>query len=264
MPPATDPEPPTSGARRRTGRALFGHRPTPWSLVVPVVALVAGLLFATSFQTARGTDLRSAGQDLPGLIRAENRQVQTKAEHLRQLQLQVDGLTAAAAPGSAEVRILTDTAGALAAPVGAGAVHGPAVTVTLDDAHRSADSLPKPYGPDDIVVHQQDVQGVANALWAGGAEAMMIQDQRVIATSAVRCVGNTLILQGRVYSPPYVISAIGPTGDMGTALAADPQVKIYREWVDAVGLTYDVRVVGEARFPAYAGPVSQGTAVVSR
>ena len=50
---------------------------------------------------------------------------------------------------------------------------------------------------------------MVNALWSGGAEAMQIMDQRVIATSAVRCVGNTLILQGRVYSPPYTITAIG-------------------------------------------------------
>ena len=55
---------------------------------------------------------------------------------------------------------------------------------------------------------------MVNALWQGGAEAMMLQDQRVISTSAVRCVGNTLILQGRVYSPPYVITAIGDRGAM--------------------------------------------------
>ena len=41
----------------------------------------------------------------------------------------------------------------------------------------------------------------------------MIQDQRIIATSAVQCVGNTLLLQGRVYSPPYVIKAIGDPDD---------------------------------------------------
>ena len=94
--------------------------------------------------------------------------------------------------------------------------------VSLDDAHRSAASLPEALGPDDIVVHQQDVQGVVNALWAGGAEAMMIQDQRVIATSAVRCVGNTLFLQGRVYSPPYVIKAIGDTTSIKAALDRRP------------------------------------------
>ena len=69
--------------------------------------------------------------------------------------------------------------------------------MTLDDAPRRA-SLPGTAKPDDLVVHQQDVQAVVNALWHGGAEAMHAQDQRVISTSAVRCVGNTLILQGRV------------------------------------------------------------------
>ena len=84
-------------------------------------------------------------------------------------------------------------------------------------------ACPKPYGPDDVVVHQQDVQGVVNALWAGGAEAMQIMDQRVISTSAVRCVGNTLILQGRVYSPPYDIKAIGnPDGSLKAARPRPP------------------------------------------
>ena len=71
------------------------------------------------------------------------------------------------------------------------------------DAKIPADQLPEGVGVDDIVVHQQDVQAVVNALWSGGAEAMMVMDQRLISTSAVRCVGNTLILQGRVYSPPF-------------------------------------------------------------
>ena len=91
--------------------------------------------------------------------------------------------------------------------------------MTLADAPRSADRvLPEDASPDDLVVHQQDVQAVVNALWPGGAEAMQIMDQRVITTSAVRCVGNTLILQGRVYSPPFQITAIG-----------DPQ-RLPRRW----------------------------------
>ena len=130
------------------------------------------------------------------------------------------------------------------------------MTVSLDDAHRSAASLPKPYGPDDIVVHQQDVQGVVNALWAGGAEAMMIQDQRVISTSAVQCVGNTLLLQGRVYSPPYVITAIGDADRLRASLDRDPSVQIYREWVDAVGLGWDVRQADAVELPAYTGTIA--------
>ena len=50
---------------------------------------------------------------------------------------------------------------------------------------------------------------MVNALWSGGAEAMTIQGQRVISTTAVKCVGNTVVLHGIPYAPPYVISAIG-------------------------------------------------------
>jgi uncharacterized protein YlxW (UPF0749 family) len=103
------------------------------------------------------------------------------------------------------------------------------------------------------VVHQQDVQSVVNALWAGGAEAMMLQDQRVISTSAVRCVGNTLLLQGRVYSPPYVITAVGDVKGMRQKLDADPSVTIYRQYADLLGLRYDVEDQARLTLPAYAG-----------
>ncbi len=94
---------------------------------------------------------------------------------------------------------------------------------------------------------------MVNALWAGGAEAMMLQDQRVISTSAVRCVGNTLLLQGRVYSPPYVITAVGDVKRMRQKLDADPSVTIYRQYADLLGLRYDVEDKARLTLPAYAG-----------
>ena len=236
---------PANPLRRRT-----------WGWVVPLVAGLAGVLFATSYATAHGTELRSVGRDLPGLIADQSRDAETKATEVARLQAEVDRLSAAAAPGDATVKGLREQTAALAPLVGTQPVRGPAVTVSLDDAHRSAASLPKPYGPDDIVVHQQDVQGVVNALWTGGAEAMMIQDQRVISTSAVQCVGNTLLLQGRVYSPPYVITAIGDPDRLRAALDRDRSVQIYREWVDAVGLGWDVRRSDDIELPGYGGSVT--------
>ena len=70
---------------------------------------------------------------------------------------------------------------------------------------------------------------MVNALWAGGAEAMVIMDIRVISTSAVRCVGNTLLLHGRVFSPPFEIKAIGDPGRLRAALDADAGVRAFRE-----------------------------------
>lgn len=134
----------------------------------------------------------------------------------------------------------------------------------MTDAKSVPDVLPEGFSVDDYVVHQQDVQAVVNALWEGGAEAMMLMDQRVISTSAVRCVGNTLILQGRVYSPPYVITAIGDQSALTAALEASPTVGIYLQWVQAAGLGYDVKTVQEATFPAYAGSINLQDARAAR
>jgi uncharacterized protein YlxW (UPF0749 family) len=228
-----------------------------WSAVVPVVAIGAGLLFATSAQTSGGTDLRSSGRsDLVDVVREQDRSVRERAVAVQKLQGEVDALTARAAPGSAEVARLRAQAAKLAATAGAQAVTGPALVVTLNDSKLPPASLPDGMPADDLVVHQQDVQNVVNAMWAGGAEAMMLQDQRVISTSAVRCVGNTLLLQGRVYSPPYVITAIGDVAGMRASLEESKEVNTYREYVAEVGLGYDVKGSDKSTLPAYAGSLS--------
>ena len=237
-------------------RGFFGvpKKLARWAAVVPLVAAGAGLLFATSAQTSQGTDLRSSGRsDMVDVVRAKDRAVRVRAAAVQRLQGEVDALTARAAPGDVTVARLRAQATKLAPVVGTQAVTGPGLSVTLDDAKRTAASLPKDFTADDIVVHQQDVQSVVNALWAGGAEAMMLQDQRVISTSAVRCVGNTLILQGRVYSPPYTIQAIGDRTAMRAALDASEQVTIYRQYAKLLGLGYDVKSKDPLAIPAYAG-----------
>ena len=105
------------------------------------------------------------------------------------------------------------------------------------------------------MVHQQDVQAVVNALWAGGAEAMTLMGQRVISTSAVRCVGNTVVLHGQVYGPPFVVTAIGDQDRMRTALDLEPGVELFQRYVERFGLGYAVTAQDEVRLPAYEGPL---------
>ena len=219
---------------------------------VALVLVAGGLLFATSAETAHGTQLRPDRPDLVALIRSESTRVEERAGQVQTLRDRVDADTRAAAVGNAGIARLQHAAEGLGAAAGLEPVTGPGLVVTLNDAPRNG-PMPPGVKPDDLVVHQQDVQAVVNALWVGGAEAMMLQDQRVISTSAVRCVGNTLILQGRVYSPPFVITAIGDTARMRAALAASPEVQIYREYVDVLGLGWSVRSDRRLSMPGYAG-----------
>jgi uncharacterized protein YlxW (UPF0749 family) len=242
---------------RRAGSGLLPRwrRPTAWSTLVPVVALLTGLLLTTSARTAQGTELRDdRTPQLSSLIADRKRQIDQLDKQESTLRDDINAKTDAVAGSDANTARQQSRANGEKAGAGLGAVHGPGLTVRLNDAPKRADgSLPPGAQPDDVVVHQQDVQAVVNALWQGGAEAMTIMGVRVISTSAVRCVGNTLLLNGRVYSPAFEITAIGDPGQLQAALDASSGVRIFKEAADAFGLRYGVSVRPDVTLPGYGG-----------
>lgn len=231
----------------------MGERATVWRWAVPFVGVLAGLLFVTTATTAQGTDLRGERlTELGDLIRLEQDRLEVRTQAVDDLRAQVNGLAAAA--DDPETVELARKVALLEPVVGLRPARGPGLTVTLTDAPVPPEGIPDGYGPDDYVVHQQDVQAVVNALWAGGAEAIAVMDQRLVTTGAVRCVGNTLILHGRVYAPPYTVTAVGPVDQMQRALDDDATVGAYRVWTDLVGLGYDVDRERSLSVAAYSGP----------
>lgn len=230
------------------------QRPRPsargWGpLGVGAVLAVAAVLFAANARMAGGVDARQP-QDLAGLLQAEETRVDELREELHELRAEVARLTdAVGADLPASDAALLD---ATALDAGRHAVTGPGVVVRLWDAP-AAPNLPSWVTNDDLVVHQQDLEAVINALWAGGAEAMTLQGERVIATSAFRCVGNVLRLHGRLYSPPYEVQAIGDPQALLAALEESPQVQTYLAYADRLGLGWDADDADSLTLPEYAG-----------
>jgi uncharacterized protein YlxW (UPF0749 family) len=134
------------------------------------------------------------------------------------------------------------------AQLGLVAVEGPGLTVSLDDS--PLDESPSG-NLNDLVVHSQDIQAVANALWAAGAEALAVSGQRVVPTSALLCVGNTLLINGTVHSPPYRFVAIGE--GLKDRLLADPLVERLRGDAERFALGFEVNETDNVRVPAYRG-----------
>jgi uncharacterized protein YlxW (UPF0749 family) len=224
---------------------------------VPVVALLAGLLFATSGRTAQGMDLR-AGEitELSELIDQRDAVITEQADQLGELQRQVERLTGQAASRYGDVAAAQSAGEAGAMSAALVPLTGPGVVITLDDAPTRPDgSLPVNARPDDLVIHQSDVQAVVNAVWAAAADGVAIMDVRLVATSAVRCVGNTLLLEGRPYSPPFVVTAIADPAAVRAQLAASPQVAVFQQAVEDYGLTFTVRERPVVELPAYDGPL---------
>ncbi|WP_308119085.1 DUF881 domain-containing protein [Streptomyces sp. JJ38] len=222
------------------------------------VFALAGLLFWVSFETSQGIDLRSDDPmlRLPDLIAERSRENGKLESSTAELREEVKALTEERDEGRspAERRAAEE----LEAAAEAKEVSGEGLTVTLTDAPADATARvpgwPEPE-PDFLVIHQQDLQAVVNALWAGGAEGIQVMDQRLISTSAVRCVGNTLILQGRLYSPPYEVTAVGDPDKLRAALDRAPAISAYKEYVKAYGLGWDVEEHDETTLPGYSGTV---------
>lgn len=232
----------------------FRARITSRHTVTFLIATCAGLLFVSSGVTAAGTNLRTGGvENLRELVIERANQTSQVASQADTLQTEVGKLTAKfVAPA------LTAQIAALETQTGQTGVTGSGLTVTLNDAPRDPNFLlPDNVSPDDLVVHQQDVQSVVNAFWRGGATAVQVMDQRLITTSAIRCVGNTLLLQGKVYSPPFTISAIGNIADLESALYTEPGVVTYRQYVDQMNLGWNVKIRNTMYIPAWQGSLPQ-------
>ncbi|MDF2847775.1 MAG: hypothetical protein K0R97_1757 [Oerskovia sp.] len=228
--------PPTSRGRRvRSG------------VTVLLVLALSGLMFTASARLARDQDGRHP-QNLTDLVQNEERRVESMTGQVVDLEAEVTALAQDLAPAELTPPEVVVNTGIVAGSV---PVTGPGLSVTLDDAPPTQQS--RSANVDDLVVHQQDLQDVINALWAGGAEAMTLQGQRVTPTTAFRCVGNVLNLHGRVFSPPYVVSVVGDTAALQASLDRSPAIAIYQEYVDAYGLGWKVEKSSSMDIPAFEG-----------
>ena len=230
-------------------------RPSLWSVLVPVVALVAGLLFATSGRTALGTDLRAGeNSQLSSVIEQRNQAVSRQQQELARLQAEAQRLTDEAATRDGAVAQVAAQGAADEAAAGLTEVTGAGLQVRLDDAPTTpGGGRPAGASADDLVIHQSDVQAVVNAMWSAGASGVAIMGKRLVATSAVRCVGNTLLLQGRTYSPPFVVTAVGDASAMRQQLAQSQDIKWLQQAVDQYGLTYQLTDQRHVTLPPYGG-----------
>jgi uncharacterized protein YlxW (UPF0749 family) len=227
-----------------------------WRIGTPLVVLLSGALFAVSADNSEGTDLRPGRySDLASLVDAEADDYDELENRVADLKQEVDGLTEQV--DDADVRRLQDRIDELRDPAGLEPREGAGVTVTLSDAPEELieQAVDNDINPNLLVVHQQDIQAVVNAMWAGGATAVTIEGQRVISTTGIKCEGPVVQLQGVPYPQPYEIQAVGDPDAIEAALDADSRVSAYRSDAadPALQVGWELDTEDHVEAPAYAG-----------
>lgn len=224
---------------------------------VLAVTIGTGVLLGMSAKTSEERET-TLGLDLPSLVAEKQDSVaeaeQTNSELQEEVQLLVGDLETL--PGDmAELPFLAQS------------VTGPGVVVELTDAPADL-AQNTDVNPNDLVVHQEDVNAVMNALWRGGAEAMSVQGLRVTPRTPIRCIGNVILVGGSVFSPPYKIEAIGDPGLLRESVETDPQIQIYMQYVRAYGIGWHLATatditlapLSEGLSFKYAGALGEGNA----
>ncbi len=214
---------------------------------------LSGILFAVSAVNSDGNDLRPGRYtDLASLVSTESAEVTRLKTEVAELATEVDRLSEAV--NDKRVTRLQNEAAALRVPAGLEPVTGPGITVTLSDApedviNSSSRNLNL------LVVHQQDIQAVVNAMWRGGAVGISVQDQRLVSTTGIKCEGNAVQLDGVPFAQPYVITAVGDQVELLRAIEEDSFLATYREQAllpdIAVGWNLESHV--EITVPGYTG-----------
>ena len=148
------------------------------------------------------TKLMNANQEIIDLSR-ENMQLQSDIDIYRQEAVQNN--SGAAALKTEVEKYLT--------LMGYTNVEGPGVTIEVSDSVENPES-----NNAELIVHDSDIRSIVNELYGAGAEAVSVNDERLIANTPIRCVGNTIMINNKRCSTPYVIKAIGDSSALESAL----------------------------------------------
>jgi uncharacterized protein YlxW (UPF0749 family) len=215
--------------------------------------LACGGLFVVSANNSQGTDLRPGRYtDLASLVDDEADGYAELRDRVAALDAQVTMLSTAVS--DREVNRYQRRIERLRDPAGLEPRRGPGMTIVLSDAPEDViNSTTGDVNP--LLVHQQDIQAVVNALWKGGASAVTIQGQRIVSTTGIKCEGNSVQLQGVPYPQPYVIQAVGDQSALFTAVEDDSYLAAYRE--DAadpdISVGWDLTLENALTAPGYKG-----------
>lgn len=266
----SDLDDPLAGPARALGlRFEDDYRPLPpprwtqpWSsaavgFATAIGALLVGFLLVTGLtagrQAAQAQDARK--DELIALVGARQQRAAALAAQLEDLRAQVtqaEQSISAAGASSLNARL-----GEVEAATGLTALEGPGVRVTFADA----EGVCSTGRVEDCRIQDVDLQLATNTLWGAGAEGVAVNGERVIATTAIRSAGSSVLINYRVLTSPYVVEAIGDPDGLREQFLAEELAEDFAIWRDVFGLGFSVDSADEITLPAYGGAVRLRAAV---
>ncbi|HEV8671126.1 MAG TPA: DUF881 domain-containing protein [Candidatus Limnocylindria bacterium] len=224
------------------------------SLVLLLPAVLFGLLVSVQWRTQSERNELTVRYNTPLLDAAKTLQNEqnTLKVQLAELRADLDTIQANASTQSGAAKDLQARIDDLKVVAGLNERTGDGVTITLDDARSTvaAKDIEK------SICHNTDLTDIVNQAWRGGAEAIAVNDERIVGSSSIYCVGSTIMVNGTLMSPPFSVVVIGPQNELLATYDDPTQLRDIKQRRDVYGLGFRVSRATGLRVPPYRGALN--------
>ncbi|MFI5254457.1 MAG: DUF881 domain-containing protein [Candidatus Limnocylindrales bacterium] len=235
--------------------AAWWHGIRSWQVTLGAALLVLGFLIAIQLGT-QGASIRYSSSERPPLLDTANQlrtAQQALEDRIKTLRTQIGQAEQGATGNSQLVKQLNAQLSDARLAVGLIELQGPGLAVRLDDSTRP---IPPGDAAADYLVSSSDVRDLLSELWLAGAEAVSINGERIVATTALTDIGSSVLVNSSYLQPPYVLSAIGPA-DLYDRLTVSPGfLDFVTARVQAYGLQLSFLTAPDVVVGAYSGTIN--------
>ncbi len=238
-------------------RSVFRQRVQSMRLFLAIGGLVIGLLLAAQWRSglssAQSNSRTATRQQInTSIVELEQEQANLK-QQIGSLRNQINAVREKNTQASTTLDQINNTWQEAQRSAGLMPLRGEGVVATFDDSKVSNTA------PDatlaDYIIHEYDLRDGIAALLDGGAEAISLNGERVVASTSVYCVGSTIIVNSTRLSPPYNISAIGNSNALSESLIKSPQMTKFTQRAKQYGVILGVTSSSDVHVPEYKGEI---------
>ena len=224
------------------------------SLVLLLPAVLFGLLVSVQWRTQAERNELTVRYNTPLLDAAKTLQNEQSALKvtLAELRAQLDQIQTSASTQSDAAKDLQSRIDGLKTVAGLNERSGDGVEIVLDDARGAAAAK----DVEKSICHNTDLTDIVNQAWRGGAEAIAINDERIVGSSSIYCVGSTIMVNGTLMSPPFKVLVIGPQNELLATYDDPTQLRDIKQRRDVYGLGFRVSRATGLHLPPYRGALN--------
>lgn len=199
-----------------------------WKLPLTFVLFLTGIMLMLALQALHSeaqSPTQQKNKTLVTMIQQQEEQLEALKKDIEDKRKTLDKYQKNLSEGQLETEHLQYELDNLKLLSGLSDIEGKGILVYLDDNTKGKELAfiknPDQSKAEDFLIHDKHLLYIVYELRAAGAEAISINNQRIVSSTDIRCVGTTIQVNAERLGPPFIIRAIGDPYNLAKILESE-------------------------------------------